>query len=90
MELHNLVLELWTKQRFTAVLVTHDVDEAVYLADRVAVLSARPSSIVRSIPTALPRPRDSISTRELPRFIQLRHELLEMLLGRAPAGADHG
>jgi NitT/TauT family transport system ATP-binding protein len=90
MDLHNLILELWTRQRFTAVLVTHDVDEAVYLADRVAVLSARPSSIVRSIPTALPRPRDSIVTRELPRFVELRHELLEMLLGRAPADANRG
>ena len=90
MDLHNLILELWQKRRFTVVLVTHDVDEAVYLADRVAVLSAQPSSIVRSIPTELPRPRDSIATRELPRFVELRHELLEILLGRAPARMNRG
>lgn len=82
LELHSLVLDLWTRQRFTAVLVTHDVDEAVFLADRVAVLSARPSEVVRVLETGLPRPRDSIDTRELPRFLELRHLLLAMLLGR--------
>jgi NitT/TauT family transport system ATP-binding protein len=85
LELHNLILELWEQHRFTAVLVTHDVDEAVYLADRVAVLSHRPSRVVESLPTALPRPRDGIVTRELPRFLELRHQLLAMLL-RKPHG----
>jgi NitT/TauT family transport system ATP-binding protein len=65
LELHGLILELWAAHRFTAVLVTHDVDEAVFLADRV---------------TALPRPRDNLATREDPRFLALRHELLSMLL----------
>jgi NitT/TauT family transport system ATP-binding protein len=83
LELHGLVLDLWEKQRFTAVLVTHDVDEAVFLADRVAVLSARPSTVVRAIPTELPRPRDNLATREDPRFLALRHDLLSMLLNRA-------
>ncbi|HLS87324.1 MAG TPA: ABC transporter ATP-binding protein [Burkholderiales bacterium] len=82
LELHGLVLDLWEKQRFTAVLVTHDVDEAVFLADRVAVLSARPSTVVRAIPTDLPRPRDNLATREDPRFLALRHDLLSMLLNR--------
>lgn len=81
-DLHNLILNLWAKHRFTAVLVTHDVDEALFLADRVVVLSARPTVVVLSVPTALPRPRDSITTRELPRFLELRHQLLSMLLGR--------
>ena len=82
--LHSLILDLWQKQRFTVLLVTHDVDEAVFLADRVAVLSVLPSTIVRCIPTRLPRPRDSIATRELPHFLELRHQLLEMLPGRTP------
>jgi NitT/TauT family transport system ATP-binding protein len=82
LELHGLVLELWRQQRFTAVLVTHDVDEAVFLADRVAVLSRRPSQIAEVVDTELPRPRDGIVTRELPRFIELRHHLLEQLLRR--------
>ncbi|TFY97557.1 ABC transporter ATP-binding protein [Ramlibacter rhizophilus] len=82
LELHALVLELWQQQRFTAVLVTHDVDEAVFLADRVAVLSRRPSQVVEVVETELPRPRDNIATRELPRFIELRHHLLSQLLRR--------
>jgi len=82
LDLHNLILDLWTKRRFTAMLVTHDVDEAVFLADRVAVLSARPSVVARIVATELPRPRDSIRTRELPRFLELRHTLLAMLLQR--------
>jgi len=85
LELHALVQELRDKQRFTAVLVTHDVDEAVFLADRVVVLSARPSTVVRSVPTGLPRPRDNLTTREDPQFLALRHELLAMLL-RKPNG----
>ena len=80
LELHALVQDLRDKQRFTAVLVTHDVDEAVFLADRVVVLSARPARVVRSIAIGLPRPRDNIETREDPRFLALRHELLAMLL----------
>ena len=83
LELHGLILELWTRHKFTAVLVTHDVDEAVFLSDRIAVLSKRPSQIVEVIDTALPRPRDSIASRESARFIELRHVLLAKLLGRA-------
>jgi NitT/TauT family transport system ATP-binding protein len=81
-DLHNLVLELHEKYRFTAVLVTHDVEEAIFLADRVAVLSARPGVVLYEFPTELPRPRDAITTRESERFIELRHQLLGMLLGR--------
>lgn len=87
MELHSLLLELWDKHHFTVVLVTHDVDEAVFLADRVAVLSPRPSVVSREIATDLPRPRDTITTRETPRFLELRHELLAMLLGRGGGNA---
>jgi NitT/TauT family transport system ATP-binding protein len=82
LDLHTLILDLWTKQRFTAVLVTHDVDEAVFLADRVAVLSGRPAVVNETIATGLPRPRDPIATRELPRFLELRHHLLARLLQR--------
>ena len=84
LDLHALVLELWGRYRFTAVLVTHDVDEAVFLADRIAVLSARPSSIVDMVETGLPRPRDNLATRELPAFLAHRHRLLATLLARAP------
>jgi NitT/TauT family transport system ATP-binding protein len=48
---------LWLKERITVVMVTHDVDEAVYLSDRVIVLSARQGHILDDVPVDLPRPR---------------------------------
>jgi len=84
LELHALVQDLWQKHGFTAVLVTHDADEAVFLADRIAVLSARPSRVVQVLETGLPRPRDRLETPLMPRYQQLRHELLAMLLGKQP------
>jgi NitT/TauT family transport system ATP-binding protein len=82
MDLHALILDLWTQKRFTAVLVTHDVDEAVLLADRVAVLTNRPAVLSEIVETALPRPRDAVTTKESPRFLQIRHHLLDKLLAR--------
>lgn len=82
-ELHKLMLKLWEEQRFTALLVTHDVDEAVFLSDRIAVLSKRPSRISELLSTGLERPRDKLTTPELPRFLELRHHLLAQLTGGA-------
>lgn len=82
LELHRLILRLWEERGFTAILVTHDVEEAIFLSDRVAVLSKRPAVIEEVISTDLPRPRDQIETPSSPRFLELRHYLLERLLGR--------
>lgn len=88
-ELQSLILDIWHKaDDLTIVLVTHDVDEAVYLADRIAVLTKRPSTIARIFEPGLPRPRHSIETREDPVFLRFRHALLDMLLG-SPAHASH-
>jgi NitT/TauT family transport system ATP-binding protein len=86
-DLQTLILDLWTARCFTAVLVTHDVDEAVFLADRVAVLTRRPATISEIIETHLPRPRHALETRESPGFLALRHRLLQHLLAR-PAEAS--
>ena len=56
-ELQNLVLEVWNEQQMTALFVTHDIGEAVYLADRVIVMGAGPGRIIADIPIPLPRPR---------------------------------
>jgi len=80
LDLHALILELWTKKRFTAVLVTHDVDEAVFLSDRIAILSHRPGHIVEVVETGLPRPRKIVETHSDPRFISVRQQLLSYLL----------
>jgi NitT/TauT family transport system ATP-binding protein len=80
MELHELVLGLWAQARFTVVLVTHDVDEAVYLSDRIALLTRRPAEVAEVFSNPLPRPRDPVESREDARFLDLRHELLSRLL----------
>jgi NitT/TauT family transport system ATP-binding protein len=90
LELQALLLDIWTNQRLTVLLVTHDVDEAVFMADRVAMLTSRPSTIASVVDTALPRPRDAMATREHPRFLALRHELVEALLRRTPREHSHG
>ena len=82
LDLQNLLLELWASRNLSILFVTHDVDEAVYLADRVAVLTHRPARVRETVEVGLPRPRDPITTREAPRFLQLRHDLLGQLMKR--------
>jgi NitT/TauT family transport system ATP-binding protein len=89
MELQALILDIWGKTRLTVVLVTHDVDEAVFLSQRIAVLSHRPAIVSKVVETGLPHPRDMVKTREHPRFLELRHDLLQALL-RGPGQAAHG
>ena len=78
-EIQDLLLDLARRYARTCVLVTHDVDEAVYMADRVIVLSQRPTSVVREIEVALAYPRDQITTRSHPEYLRLRAELLGMI-----------
>jgi NitT/TauT family transport system ATP-binding protein len=66
-------------RRVTIVHVTHDIDEAVYLADRVLVLSPAPGRLVRSVDVELPRPRAQITTRSADRFITVRNEIHELI-----------
>jgi NitT/TauT family transport system ATP-binding protein len=86
--LEDVVADLWERSSFAVLLVTHDVAEAVYLADRVLVLSARPSQILAEIPVNLPRPRSHRETRLLPEFAQLEAEVLERVeeAGRESVG----
>ncbi len=57
-QLQDELLRIWEAERTTLVLVTHDIDEAVFLGDRVVVLGSRPGAIRRVVPVELPRPRD--------------------------------
>lgn len=59
----------------TVVFITHDVEEAIYLGDRVVVLAGVPAQITKEFVVDLPRPRSQIETRELPEFLRLRHEV---------------
>ena len=63
----------------TIVHVTHDIDEAVYLGDRVLVLSSAPGRVVGSIDVDLPRPREQLATRSSPRFLALRNQIFEVI-----------
>jgi NitT/TauT family transport system ATP-binding protein len=80
MELHVLILELWQRTGLTILLVTHDVEEAVYLSDRIALLTRRPAQVAEVYANPLPRPRKPVESREDPRFLALRHDLLTRLL----------
>ena len=79
-ELWGIMQALWTERRFTAVLVTHDLREAVYLADTVYVMSKRPGRIIVKRPIDLPRPRTLDSTFE-PEFVDIVHELRNVIHG---------
>jgi NitT/TauT family transport system ATP-binding protein len=74
--LEDTVLELWQRAGMAALLVTHDIGEAVYLSDRVLVLSSRPSTIIAEVEIDLPRPRAQSATRALPRFHELHADVL--------------
>jgi NitT/TauT family transport system ATP-binding protein len=63
----------------TIIFVTHDVDEAIYLSDRVVVLQGTPAKISLDIGNGLPRPRDQVSTRETTEYLAGRHQVYEAL-----------
>lgn len=78
-DMQDLLLVLARRYDQSCLLVTHDVDEAVYMADRVLVLSSRPTRVVRDIKVDLPAERDQLSTRSKPRFLEIREEVLTLI-----------
>jgi ABC-type nitrate/sulfonate/bicarbonate transport system ATPase subunit len=75
MRMQDEVLSLWQNRGTTMLLVTHDIDEAIYMSDRIVIMSPRPGRIERILDVPLDRPRK----RNDARFLQLRTEILEML-----------
>lgn len=73
-ELWGILQEIWMRKKFTTVLVTHDLREATYLADRVFVMSARPGRIIATHEVDLPRPR-TLETTFDPKFIDIVHTI---------------
>jgi NitT/TauT family transport system ATP-binding protein len=69
------LLRIWEKTKITVIFVTHSVDEAVYLADKIVVLTARPGTVKKIIDISLPRPRDRTSKE----FARIRHDVLQEL-----------
>lgn len=76
LEMQNLIETLWKEQQFTAFLVTHEVEEAVYLADRVIVIEGGEISL--NLAVTLPRPRNQASAE----FAELKMRVLNQILGR--------
>ena len=70
-----------SERHMTVVFITHDLEEAIYLGDRVIVLGANPGHIVELVDVGLPRPRNQLTTREDFKFLSLRHRLFGMLQG---------
>ena len=78
-QLEDLLLELWGQTRRTVVFITHDLAEAVALADRVVVMSARPGRIIADMPITLPRPRHVRELQRDPAFLALYSQVWEQL-----------
>jgi sulfonate transport system ATP-binding protein len=79
--LQNELQRIWESERITMILVTHDVDEAIHLGDRVVTMAPRPGRIQRITHVGLPRPRE----RSDPRFVHLREQILADFSERAEA-----
>jgi len=79
-ELWDVLQELWMRRRFTTVLVTHDLREAVYLADTVHVMSSRPGRIIATHDVPIERPRRPRTAYE-PRFIDIVARIREEIRG---------
>ena len=77
--LQDEILILSSEQQMTVVFITHDLEEAIYLGDRVVVLGDTPARIIETINVDLPHPRDQLTTREDPRFLAHRHRLFGLL-----------
>ena len=78
-ELEDFLLQIWKQYRKTILFVTHDIDEAVYLSDRVVVLSKRPAMVVEDIAVSLTRPRSQLDTKADPGFIALRNRIYRII-----------
>ncbi len=89
-ELEDLLRKVQAQNESTVLLVTHDIDESVYLGDRVLVLSKSPATIVADLTVDLPAERDQITTRESPEFVSMRAEVARLLHSGAKTPVEVG
>jgi NitT/TauT family transport system ATP-binding protein len=78
-DLEDLILEVRERYDVTIVFVTHDIDESVYLSDRIVVLTPSPTTVKEILDVDLPRPRDQVETKELPEFARLRAHVYRLI-----------
>lgn len=86
-DMQDLLLDLAARFQQTCLLVTHDVEEAVYMADRVVVLTRRPTVVDHEIAIDLGKRRDQITTREDHRFLAARHDVMTSIRSSRTAAA---
>ena len=85
-DLEDLILRVREEFGITILFVTHDIDESVYLADRVIVLTHSPTEVKEIVPVPLPQPRDQIATKASPEFVELRAHVQRLIrVERVPA-----
>jgi NitT/TauT family transport system ATP-binding protein len=77
-EMNMELLRLWERDRKTVVFITHSISEAIFLSDRVVVISKRPARVVEDIVVPLPRPR-AVEMQETPQFAQLRGRVRKLI-----------
>jgi NitT/TauT family transport system ATP-binding protein len=82
-ELEDVIQDIHSRLGVTVFFVTHDIDEAVYLADRVVVLSRSPAVMCGVLGVDLERPRTQLETKSSPEFIELRKQVFELVAGGA-------
>jgi len=86
-DLEDLVLSVRHEYGVTVLFVTHDIDESVYMGDRVVILTPRPSRVQEVLEVDLPRPRDQVETKEMPEFAHLRAHVYRAIKGGHDAEA---
>jgi NitT/TauT family transport system ATP-binding protein len=91
-DLEDLTLRVWRRHGVTILFVTHDIDEAVYMGQRVVILSSSPTRVIEDLPIDLPAERDQLATRSSPRFAELRGRVYAQIQrakqrGAAPAAS---
>jgi NitT/TauT family transport system ATP-binding protein len=78
-DLEDLILQVREQYGVTVLFVTHDIDESVYLADRIVVLTPSPTEVREVLSVDLPHPRDQVDTKELPEFARLRAHVYRLI-----------
>jgi NitT/TauT family transport system ATP-binding protein len=89
-DLEDLILEVRKRFGITVVFVTHDIDESVYLGDRIVVLTPAPTKVQETLAVDLPSPRDQIDTKELPEFARLRAHVYRAIKRTNEKAASRG
>lgn len=83
--MQEVLLDIWSKIPTTTVFVTHDIDEALFLADRIVVMSARPGRVIEDVVLPFARPRSHDLVTE-PEFVRLKRHVMQLL--RQPEGSE--